>query len=93
MGYSWGAFLASLIHLTVIKNLSYWKKLAVWVTIFHCSGQVINYINIDRIFDKVYPFFEADLKNYFKKEKEKRKKGLDRKAGEVYIDDMELMMR
>jgi hypothetical protein len=93
MGYSWGAFIASLLHLTLFKKISYWKRLAIWVTLFHSSGQVINYVNIDRIFDKVYPLFDEDLKKYFKDEKEKRKKGLDKKAGELYIDDMDLMLR
>jgi hypothetical protein len=38
MGYSWGAFIASLFHITIFKNISYWRRLAIWVTIFHSSG-------------------------------------------------------
>lgn len=60
-GYAWGGVLASL---SMMLRISIWRKLALGVTLFHISGSYVNYRNIDRVFDKINPFFLQDLKEY-----------------------------
>lgn len=60
-GYAWGLFGGSLF---MMLNISIWRKLALCVTTFHIFGSYVNYSNLDRIFDKIYPFFVSDLNEY-----------------------------
>lgn len=56
-----------------MKNLTIWRRLAGFVTIFHLSGiiysryikgKIVNYTNLDRFTDKLYPLFLDDLRVY-----------------------------
>lgn len=64
--YCWGALFGSLC---MMINISIWKKGAIGFGIFHMFGSYVSHSNIDRVFDKIYPFYVSDLEDY-KKEME-----------------------
>lgn len=69
-GYAWGLLLGSMV---MQLRGSMWRRLAGCVTITHLGGSYASYTSIDRVFDKVYPFFVEDLRQYKKEQQETNK--------------------
>lgn len=51
---AWGFAASSTV---MLLPFGLWRRLALGVTIVYMSGSLSYYRNIDRVFDKVYPFF------------------------------------
>eukprot|EP01017_Pseudomicrothorax_dubius_P032712 TRINITY_DN4308_c0_g1_i1.p1 TRINITY_DN4308_c0_g1~~TRINITY_DN4308_c0_g1_i1.p1 ORF type:complete len:269 (-),score=44.02 TRINITY_DN4308_c0_g1_i1:83-889(-) len=71
-GFIWGTVVACLASMAM-RKANIIKKAALSLTIFHLSGQFATLRVIDRVFDGLYPFFVADVKEFMKEEAQRPK--------------------
>ena len=60
---AWGFAASSTV---MLLPFGLWRRLSLGVTLVYMFGSLSYYRNIDRIFDKVYPFFQQDVAEYKK---------------------------